>query len=226
MLGFNALSEAPLSALPDAGGSTNVTASPGTGSLTLTGFAPTVSATQSATASPGTGALVITGYAPSVTVPTSVTVTPGTGALVLTGYAPTVSEGGQRSQDFRNVLDGPGERYWLDKKKRDKDEKKKREEELLAALEAELRQAEADAEAVKKPRTRKKAIPQVEAQPVADVVVRKQRATSKRKVADETHELIRAKTIAIEADTVAAAEAEARAIQFDEEAAIILLLAA
>lgn len=117
MLGHSALSEAPLSALPEAGGGTSVTVTPGAGSLTLTGYAPTVTATQSATASPGagsltltgfaptisttqganvtpgTGALVITGYAPTVTVPTSVTVTPGTGSLTITGYAPTVDNG-------------------------------------------------------------------------------------------------------------------------------------
>ena len=74
MLGFNALSETPLSALPDAGGSVAVTVTPGTGSLTLTGFAPTVTATD------GT---------------THVTVTPGTGALVITGYAPTVTTGSE-----------------------------------------------------------------------------------------------------------------------------------
>lgn len=118
MLGFSALSEAPLSTLPAAaGGGTDVTVTPGAGSLTLTGFAPTVtatsnatvtpgagsltltglaptvSATQSQTVTPGTGALVITGYAPTVTVPTSVTVEPGTGGLTITGYAPTVDNG-------------------------------------------------------------------------------------------------------------------------------------
>jgi hypothetical protein len=91
VLGFTALSEAPLSTLPDAGGATNVTASPGAGSLTLTGYAPTVTAQQSRTASPGVGSLTLTGFAPTVSVGTSATALPGTGALVLTGYAPSVS---------------------------------------------------------------------------------------------------------------------------------------
>jgi len=68
----------------------NITVTPGAGSLVLTGRAPTVSATQSKTVLPGTGTLTITGYAPSVTVPTSVSVTPGAGGLTITGYAPTV----------------------------------------------------------------------------------------------------------------------------------------
>ena len=50
-------------------GGVDVTVTPGAGSLTPTGFAPTASATDgtaSVTATPGTGALVITGYAPTV----------------------------------------------------------------------------------------------------------------------------------------------------------------
>jgi hypothetical protein len=206
-----------------AGGATDANAAPGAGSLTLQGYAPTVSAVSSATAAPGTGALVLTGYPPTVTVPTSVSVSPGAGALVITGYAPRVSAGGA-SQDFRNVLDGPGEDYWLRKKKREKEEKQEREAERLAALEVELKQVEAETAPRKKVRTRK-AIEPVQPEPVADPIPTKPRATYKRKV-QETPELMRAKAIATEAATVAAAQAEARARQDDEEAAIILLLAA
>ena len=91
MLGFNALSEAPLSTLPDAGGGTSVTVTPGVGSLVLTGFAPTVSATQSQTVTPGVGSLTLTGFAPDVSAGTNATASPGAGSLTLTGLAPTVS---------------------------------------------------------------------------------------------------------------------------------------
>lgn len=228
MLGHSALSEAPLSALPAASGSTDVTVTPGAGSLTLTGYAPTVTATSNATVTPGAGALVLTGYAPTVTVPTSVTVTPGTGSLTITGYAPTVTAGGQPSQDFRNVLDGPGERYWLDKKKREKADRKKREDERLAALEIELRQAEADAAAGKKPKARKATkteLPDPLTELVTEPAIKPPRAALKPKVI-ETPELIRAKADAVEAVAVAQAQAEALQRQYDEEAAIILLLAA
>jgi hypothetical protein len=76
-----------------AGGATDANAAPGAGSLTLTGFAPTVSATSNATASPGSGALVLQGYPPTVTVPVSVSVTPGTGGLTIRGFEPTVDNG-------------------------------------------------------------------------------------------------------------------------------------
>jgi hypothetical protein len=140
VLGHSALSEAPLSALPAAaGGGTDATASPGAGSLTLqgfaptvsaeqnvtvspgidtlvlTGFAPTVSATQSQTASPGTGALVIQGYAPSVTVPTSVSVTPGTGGLIIRGFEPAVDNGLSSGSKSGGVAEDP---YYYKKRKK------------------------------------------------------------------------------------------------------------
>ena len=115
-LGHSAISETPLSALPDAGGTSvsvtpgidtlvltgfaptvtatsNATVTPAIDTLVLTGLAPTVTATQSQTVTPANDTLVITGYAPTVTVPNDATVTPGVGALVITGYAPTVSSG-------------------------------------------------------------------------------------------------------------------------------------
>jgi len=66
----------------------NINVSPSTGALTITGYAPTVAATQNQNVSPSTGKLVITGYAPTVFA--SKEVTPATGELVITGYAPTV----------------------------------------------------------------------------------------------------------------------------------------
>jgi hypothetical protein len=115
VLGFNALSEAPLSTLPDAGGATDATALPGAGSLTITGQAPTVTAVSSVTASPGTGALVIQGYAPSVTVPTSVSVTPGTGGLVIRGFEPTVDNGLSSGSKSGGVAEDP---YYYKKRKK------------------------------------------------------------------------------------------------------------
>ena len=164
MLGFSALSEAPLSALPSTSGATdatvtpgvgsltltgyaptvtaqkNITVTPGAGSLTLTGFAPTVSATQSKTVLPGTGTLTITGYAPSVTVPTSVTVTPGAGALTITGYAPSVVAGPDVSTF--DTHDGfPRERSthdWDAQENRARDERRKTREAIEAAMRSAL----------------------------------------------------------------------------------------
>ena len=67
----------------------DVTATPGAGSLTLTGQAPSVSA--SASVSPGVASLTITGYAPTVSAGSDATAAPGAGSLALTGLAPTVS---------------------------------------------------------------------------------------------------------------------------------------
>lgn len=74
--------------LPDATAavSASITVTPGTASLVLTGFAPTVQTPRLVT--PGTASLVITGFAPSVILGT--VVTPGKASLVLTGFAPTV----------------------------------------------------------------------------------------------------------------------------------------
>lgn len=66
---------------------TSYSGTPGTGTLILTGYAPTVATPRLIT--PTTGALTLTGYAPTVAIP--VTVTPSTGSLTLTGYAPAVT---------------------------------------------------------------------------------------------------------------------------------------
>jgi hypothetical protein len=69
--------------------SSGVSVTPGTGSLVLTGFAPTVSAGASVT--PSAGSLALTGFAPTVAAAASVT--PGVGTLTITGFAPTVTAG-------------------------------------------------------------------------------------------------------------------------------------
>jgi hypothetical protein len=49
------------------------------------------------TVTPGTAALTLTAFAPSVTASDNVTVTPGTLALTLTAFAPVVTGGGEIS---------------------------------------------------------------------------------------------------------------------------------
>lgn len=85
MAGFGPVAALPVASLPSAaaGGYT-----PPTGTLTLTGFAPTV--TQDATVAPATGTLILTGYAPSLT--QSTTLSPPTGALTLTGFYPRLAQ--------------------------------------------------------------------------------------------------------------------------------------
>ena len=63
----------------------NITPDPAT--LTLTGYAPTVTAPAAVTPTPAS--LTLTGYAPTVAAPASITPTPAT--LTLTGYPPTVT---------------------------------------------------------------------------------------------------------------------------------------
>jgi hypothetical protein len=68
---------------------TGVTVSPGLASLTLTGFAPTVTTAQ--VVRPDVAALSFEGFAPTISVSGgSVTVTPDVATLTLTGFAPTI----------------------------------------------------------------------------------------------------------------------------------------
>lgn len=61
------------------------------GTLTLTGFAPTVTATANQTVAVPVGSLTLTGFAPTVTASDHKTVAVPSGSLTLTGFAPTVS---------------------------------------------------------------------------------------------------------------------------------------
>ena len=75
---------------PAAGG--GATVSPDAGQLTLTGYAPAVSATTNHYVIAGLGSLALTGHAPTITVAAQdQTVSPGAGQLSLEGYAPAVS---------------------------------------------------------------------------------------------------------------------------------------
>lgn len=61
---------------------------PGIATLTLTAFAPTVTATANQTLTPGTASLALTARTPTATVNTGLT--PGTATLALTAFAPSV----------------------------------------------------------------------------------------------------------------------------------------
>jgi len=72
-------------------GTADITATPGAATLTITGYAPTVTVTGDISVNPGVSALALTGYAPTVSITEHQTVTPDPGALALTGFAPTVT---------------------------------------------------------------------------------------------------------------------------------------
>lgn len=76
----------------------NVTVTPSTASLTLTTFAPTVTATAGVTATPTTAGLTLATFAPTVTTTANVTATPTTATLNLTMFAPTVTATGAFAQ--------------------------------------------------------------------------------------------------------------------------------
>lgn len=65
--------------------------SAGLGALTLTGFAPTVFASDNKNIVVDLGVLTLTGLAPTVTVTNNKNISAGVGALSISGFAPTVS---------------------------------------------------------------------------------------------------------------------------------------
>lgn len=69
----------------------SVNATPSTGELTITGYAPTVTVTENKKVTPSTGEVTLTGYAPTVSVSDHKTVITSTGEITITGYAPTVT---------------------------------------------------------------------------------------------------------------------------------------
>lgn len=80
-----------------AGGGTTVAVP--AGALTLTGFAPTVTAGGTASTSVPAGAVTLTAYAPTVTAGGTASTSVPLGTVTLTGYAPTVTVGGAASID-------------------------------------------------------------------------------------------------------------------------------
>lgn len=69
------------------------------GALTLTGYAPTVTAGGTASTSVPAGAVTLTAYAPTVTAGGTASTSVPLGTVTLTGYAPTVTVGGAASID-------------------------------------------------------------------------------------------------------------------------------
>lgn len=137
-----------------AAASGDVTVTPGFGTLTLTGQAPTVAASvvmepaidtlaitgnaptvsASAAASPAVVALSLTGYAPDVSLGVNIAVAPATGALAITGYAPDVATGSSEVERFGGHF-GRGNFTRRKKSGRQRDEETLRElEEAYAEL--------------------------------------------------------------------------------------------
>lgn len=73
-----------------AAGGTNTAVNPGTGSIAITGYAPSIAQTANQAITPNVGNIVITGYAPTISQPQAVN--PGAGTITITGYAPTVTQ--------------------------------------------------------------------------------------------------------------------------------------
>lgn len=80
-----------------AGGATDTPINPGAGTLSITGYAPTITQTTTLNLAPGVAALSITGYAPSVTQGNTTNIAPGVAALTLTGYAPSIAQSANQS---------------------------------------------------------------------------------------------------------------------------------
>lgn len=98
---------------------------PGTGTLTLTGYAPGIirgtvispltgsisivgyppSIAQLFNLTPDAGSLALTGYAPSISLIINTTITPGVGSLALTGLAPTLAPTVVVFDSFTGTLD-------------------------------------------------------------------------------------------------------------------------
>lgn len=71
------------------GGGTSVT--PGAGTLTIAGYAPTIARTAGQNIQPGAGSLILTGYVPVITRSTGQTVSPAAGVITITGHVPAVA---------------------------------------------------------------------------------------------------------------------------------------
>lgn len=96
--GFPAVGPADWRVFPSAAG-TPATASPGSGSVTVQGAAPSSSA--GAAASPGAGSIAVQGFAPTASA--GVTATPGSGSAIVQGQAPDASAGASASPGTGSV---------------------------------------------------------------------------------------------------------------------------
>jgi uncharacterized protein (DUF2126 family) len=88
----------------DAGGVTsNTSINLAAGSLSLTGYAPTI--TQPAGIVPGAGALSLAGFAPSIAQPRAVSA--GLGQISITGFAPAISLASQQTNTVIGIVVTP-----------------------------------------------------------------------------------------------------------------------
>lgn len=71
--------------------SNNIFLTPGVATITVTTFAPTVTASNNVSVIPGPASLAITTFAPTVTATNNIAVTPGFATLTITTFAPTVT---------------------------------------------------------------------------------------------------------------------------------------
>lgn len=75
-----------------AAGGTDTPVNPGTGAITIAGFAPAVAQTANQAIVPGAGSVAIAGYAPAIAQTANQAISPDNGAITITGYAPTVEQ--------------------------------------------------------------------------------------------------------------------------------------
>lgn len=87
-----------------AGGGSDVTVTPGVGSASFAGFAPTAVSTHNITVTPGVGSGSFAGFAPSAVPSNNITVVSGTGQATFAGLAPTAI-----AQDNKVALPGTGQ---------------------------------------------------------------------------------------------------------------------
>lgn len=78
-------------AAPSATKTANQWSTPAAGAVSLTGYAPSVQNGESYSITPPAGAVVLAGAAPSVSASNATTITPGAGSLTITGAAPVLT---------------------------------------------------------------------------------------------------------------------------------------
>ena len=75
-------------------GDPSISLTPGAASLTVTGFAPTISRSANQAVSPAAAGITLTGYAPVLSQTGNQALTPGASALAISGFAPTLTQSG------------------------------------------------------------------------------------------------------------------------------------
>lgn len=187
---------------PSVTASDHKTVTPGTAALSLTAFAPTVTASDHKTVTPDTASLSLATFAPTVSVSSAIVVTPETAALVLTTFAPTVTATESASVEAAATTDADAFTNYID------DRPKKKEEQPVQGQEA---VTEAPTAKVRRPS--------------------KDEIAARKAVMDAGRAAELARAAAAEAIRNAEAAAQLavamkfQQMQFDEDAATLLLLA-